>query len=68
MFTQPHARFKYPWQCVARVTNARAKSFDMHMGVAKRLAETVSKIGAHREKYSGRIIFKLLVQKQSNFC
>ena len=31
------------------------------------LAETVLISGAHREKWSGRIIFKLLTQRQSNF-
>ena len=26
------------------------------------------KTGAHRKKWSGRIIFKLLARRQSNFC
>ena len=61
-------RFNAPRLCVARVSYARAKTFDMLVCVPKRLAETVSISRAHREKWSGCIIFKLLSRRQSNFC
>ena len=49
---------------MARARAMRAP-FEMHMCVGKRLAETVSKTRAQRQKWSGRIIFKLLARKRS---
>ena len=60
-----HRRFDV---LVAWLGSCARNLFVMHMCVGKCLAETVSKTGAQRQKWSGRVIFKLLARRRSNFC